>query len=112
MNTGSYIAGTWVHPDSTRLTRNLNPADPSDVIAEFPSATAADTAARRRGSEGRRSAAGATTPGPERGRMLWRAAEIARRRAEEIARTMTREEGKILREARGEVTRGHRRAGI
>ena len=38
--------------------------------------------------------------------MIWRAAEIARRRAEEIARTMTREEGKILREARGEVTRG------
>ena len=26
--------------------------------------------------------------------MIWRAAEIARRRAEEIAKTMTREEGK------------------
>jgi aldehyde dehydrogenase (NAD+) len=46
------------------------------------------------------------TPGPERGRVLWRAAEIARRRAEEIAQIMTREEGKIIREARGEVTRG------
>ena len=85
--------------------RNLNPADPSDVIAEFPSATAADT---QRAIEAAKDAfrGWRDTPGPERGRVLWRAAEIARRRAEEIARTMTREEGKILREARGEVTRG------
>ena len=105
MPTGSYIAGKWVHPDSTRLTRNINPADPSDVIAEFPSATAADTV---RAVEAAKAAAPAwrATPGPERGRILWKAADIARRRAEEIAQTMTREEGKILREARGEVTRG------
>jgi acyl-CoA reductase-like NAD-dependent aldehyde dehydrogenase len=105
MNTGSYIAGKWFHPDSTRVTRNVNPADPSDVIAEFPSATAADAV---RAVEAAKAAAPAwrATPGPERGRVLWRAAELARRRAEEIARTMTHEEGKILREARGEVTRG------
>ena len=46
------------------------------------------------------------TPGPERGRVLWRAADIARRRVDEIARTLTREEGKILKEARGEVLKG------
>src|SRR6185369_2931724 len=45
-------------------------------------------------------------PGPERGRVIWRAAEIARRRADEIARTLTREEGKILKEAKGEVMKG------
>ncbi len=45
-------------------------------------------------------------PGPERGRVLWRAADIARRRADEIASLMTREEGKILREAKGEVMKG------
>ena len=49
MNTGSFVAGRWYHPESKRLVRNLNPADPSDVIAEFPSATAADAAARHRG---------------------------------------------------------------
>jgi alpha-ketoglutaric semialdehyde dehydrogenase len=105
MPTGSYIAGQWIHPASTRLTRNLNPADPSDVIAEFPSATAADAV---RAVEAGKAAAPAwrAMPAPERGRILWRAADIARSRAEEIARTMTREEGKILREARGEVTRG------
>lgn len=105
MNTGSYIAGRWVHPESKRLTRNINPADPSDVIAEFPSATAADAV---RAIEAAKAAQRAwrQTPGPERGRVMWRAAEIARRRAEEIAQIMTREEGKIIREARGEVTRG------
>ena len=105
MNTGSYIAGRWFHPDSRRATRNVNPADPSDVIAEFPSATAADA---QRAIEAAKAAAPAwrKTPGPERGRIIWRAADIARRRAEEIAQTMTREEGKIIREARGEVTRG------
>ena len=40
------------------------------------------------------------TPGPERGRVLWRAADIARRRADEIARTLTREEGKSSRKPR------------
>src|SRR5512146_3070056 len=105
MHTGSYIAGQWVHPQSTRVTRNLNPADPSDVIAEFPSATAADVA---HAVEAAIAAfpAWRAMPAPERGRVLWRAADIARRRAEEIARTMTHEEGKIIREARGAVTRG------
>ena len=42
MNTGSYVNGKWFHPKSSRLVRNLNPADPDDVIAEFPAATAED----------------------------------------------------------------------
>jgi aldehyde dehydrogenase (NAD+) len=105
MRTGSYIDGEWVQPASTRVVKNVNPADPGDVIAEFPVATAKDAeraieAARKAFLEWRR------VPGPERGRVLWRAAEIARGRADEIARVMTREEGKILREARGEVMKG------
>ena len=105
MNTGSYVNGKWYHPASSRVTRNINPADTTDIIAEFPQATAADV----------RSAVDAAmaafpswkkTPGPERGRVLWRAADIARRRLDEIAQTLTREEGKILKEARGEVVKG------
>ena len=42
MNTGSYVNGKWFHPKSNRLVRNLNPADPDDVIGEFPAATADD----------------------------------------------------------------------
>ena len=40
MHTGSYINGKWFHPKSERLVRNINPADPDEVIAEFPAATA------------------------------------------------------------------------
>ena len=105
MNTGSYVNGKWYHPASGKVSRNINPADTSDVIAEFPLATAADVrlaldAATAAFPSWRK------TPGPERGRVLWRAANIARRRLDEIAQTLTREEGKILKEAKGEVLKG------
>ena len=105
METGSYIDGKWMHPKSNRLVRNINPADPDDVIAEFPAATAQDV---QRAIEAAQAAfrSWKNTPGPERGRMLWRAADIARRRADEIARVLTREEGKVLKEAKGEVMKG------
>jgi aldehyde dehydrogenase (NAD+) len=87
------------------VAKNVNPADRGDVIAEFPMATAQD-AERAIGSARKAFETWRRVPGPERGRVLWRAADIARGRAEEIARLMTREEGKILREARGEVMKG------
>src|SRR5262249_14954378 len=88
-----------------RLIRNTNPADPSEVIAEFPAAAAADA---ERAIDVAQAAfrAWRDTPAPERGRVLWRAADLARRRTDEIAELMTRGEGKILREARGEVVKG------
>lgn len=105
MNTGSYINGKWLQPKSDQLVRNINPADTSDVIAEFPEATAADVQAAIAAAQAA-FPAWRNTPGPERGRVLWRAADIARRRLDEIARTMTREEGKILKESKGEGLKG------
>ena len=95
MHTGSYVNGKWYHPSTAQTTRNINPADTADVIAEFPLAGADDVrlavdAAVEAAKSWRK------TPGPERGRVLWRAADIARRRVDEIAQTLTREEGKIL----------------
>jgi aldehyde dehydrogenase (NAD+) len=104
MRTGSFIDGEWIQP-AGKTVKNVNPADAKDVIAEFPLATAKD--AERAIEAGRKAfQSWRKTPGPERGRVLWRAADIARRRADEIARLMTREEGKILREAKGEVMKG------
>ena len=69
MNTGSYVNGKWFHSKSSRLVRNLNPADPDDVIAEFPAATAEDVQSAidcaQAAARGWRK-----TPGPERGRVL------------------------------------------
>ena len=105
MNTGSYVNGNWYQPASSTISRNINPADTADVIAEYSLATAADV---RLAIDAAVAAfpAWRKTPGPERGRVLWRAANIARSRLDEIARTLTREEGKILKEARGEVLKG------
>jgi acyl-CoA reductase-like NAD-dependent aldehyde dehydrogenase len=103
--TGSYVGGRWYEPSSSQMIHVVNPANPDEVVASFPAATrqdalAAIAAAERAWPEWR------DTPAPERGRVLWRAADIARRRLEEIACIMTLEEGKILREARGEVLKG------
>ena len=105
MHTGSYINGKWQQPASGKISKNINPADTSDVIAEYRLASATDVrvaidAAMKAFSAWKK------TPGPERGRVLWRAANIARQRVDEIARTLTREEGKILKEAKGEVLKG------
>ena len=105
MNTGSYVNGQWYRPDSRKISKNINPADTADVIAEYALATAADV---RLAIDAATAAfpAWKKTPGPERGRVLWRAANIARSRVDDIARTLTREEGKIFKEARGEVLKG------
>ncbi len=105
MHTGSYINGEWYHPKSDRLIRNINPADTSDIISAFPAATAEDA---QRAIDAAQAAwpAWKKTPAPERGRIIWRATDIARQRAAEIAETMTREEGKILKESKGEVLKG------
>jgi acyl-CoA reductase-like NAD-dependent aldehyde dehydrogenase len=105
MQTGSYVNGQWYQPASKKISKNINPADTSDVIAEYSLATGADVrlaidAATEAWPKWKK------TPGPERGRVIWRAADIARRRVDEIAQTLTREEGKILKEARGEVLKG------
>ncbi|MEY4094060.1 MAG: hypothetical protein RLZZ53_1259, partial [Acidobacteriota bacterium] len=73
MNTGSYINGKWFHPNSNQISRNINPADTADVIAEFPLATAADVRAAVDAAMAAQPA-WRKTPGPERGRVLWRAA--------------------------------------
>jgi acyl-CoA reductase-like NAD-dependent aldehyde dehydrogenase len=105
MNTRSYVNGRWYHPQSKSVSKNINPADTSDVLAEYPLATASDV---RQAIDAAVAAwpSWKKTPGPERGRVLWRAADIARRRIDEIAQTLTREDGKILKEARGEVLKG------
>ena len=105
MPKGSFIDGEWFLPSSRRITRNVNPADLSDVIAEFPAATIEDTE-RAICCARKALPAWSRTPAPARGRIVRKAYEIARERAEDIAAAITREEGKLLREAMGEVLKG------
>jgi aldehyde dehydrogenase (NAD+) len=101
---GSYINGKWV-TGSGKIQRNLNPADLTEVVAEFPTAQNAEALAAIAAAEAAWPMWKAL-PAPERGRILSRAAAIARTRIDEIATLLTREEGKILAEAKGEVIKG------
>ena len=88
-----------------RVILDTNPADVSDVLADVPQQTAEDVArAVERAQDAFR--VWRATPPPERGRVLAKAAALARTRLDELARLLTREEGKILSEARGEVMKG------
>lgn len=84
---------------------DTNPADVSDVLGHVPQQTASDVARAVEQAQ-EMYPAWRDTPAPARGRVLARAAELARSRVDELARLLTREEGKILSEARGEILRG------
>jgi alpha-ketoglutaric semialdehyde dehydrogenase len=89
----------------TRVVLDTNPADTDDILAEVALQSAADVS-RTVERAAAVYPAWRDTPAPERGRVLARAADIARKRLDELARLLTREEGKILSEARGEVMKG------
>ncbi len=101
----NFIGGEWVPPSTSEWAPNKNPADVDDVLGQWPvsgkkDAEAAVAAAKAAFPEW------AQTPGPTRGRVLWRAVELFRARIDDIARTLCREEGKTLAEAKGEIQKG------
>ncbi|MFN8572257.1 MAG: aldehyde dehydrogenase family protein [Gemmatimonadaceae bacterium] len=101
----NFIAGEWVPSSSGATFENVNPADTSDVIGQFPASTAEDVdravRSATRGFELWR-----RTPAPLRGDVLRRVGDLLLARKEEIANLMTREMGKPLAETRGDVQEG------
>ena len=99
----NFIGGEWV-PASGDTFEIRNPADTDEVVGTFP--LASDDEVRAAIAAARDAQPGwGSTPGPERGEVLYRAAQIIRRRADEMATDLTREEGKTLAESKGEVLR-------
>src|SRR6476661_2246370 len=99
----NFIGGTWRDSAGGR-TRDVNPADVGDVVAEAPASTAAEAAeacdaAARAFPEWRQ------TPAPVRGQILYKVQRRMEERRQELAEALTREEGKTLVESRGEVQR-------
>ena len=98
----NYINGEWVKSASGEYFDNLNPADTSDVVGQFPKSTAEDVdkaveAAKDAATKWRR------TPAPKRAEILFKLGEILRDNKEQFTREMTREMGKVLKEAGGDV---------
>jgi aldehyde dehydrogenase (NAD+) len=102
---GNFIGGEWVAPSTGTYAPDRNPASVDDIVGHFPVSGQKDAldavAAAKAAFPG-----WAGTPGPARGRILWRAVELLRARLDELARTLCREEGKTFAEAKGEVMKG------
>jgi acyl-CoA reductase-like NAD-dependent aldehyde dehydrogenase len=101
----NFIGGEWVPPATSTFAPNRNPANLDDLVGEFPVSGKADAEAAVSAA---RSAfpAWSGTPGPARGRILWKAVELFRSRLDELSRMLCREEGKTLGEAKGEIQKG------
>jgi acyl-CoA reductase-like NAD-dependent aldehyde dehydrogenase len=100
----NFINGRWIAPTSGSYYKNCNPAKPQTVLAEFPSSAVADVdAAVEAASEAFK--VWRNVPGPQRGMLLYRFAQLLDDTKEELGRIITLEQGKALTEAVGEVVR-------
>jgi betaine-aldehyde dehydrogenase len=98
-----YINGQFVEPASTTMLDVIDPAT-TEVIARVPDLTAGDV------DQAVQAARAAFDHGPwkqvtaqERGRVLFRLAEIVRRRADRLAELETRNSGKPIAESEGDI---------
>ena len=98
----SFIGGTW--RDSGRLSRDLNPARPSEPVTDVLQADA-DLAADAVDAAASAFLSWRAMPAPARGDILRKAADLLEARAADVGRDLTREEGKTLPEGIGETRR-------
>ena len=96
------IDGQWVDAATGRRFDSVNPADGRDLVGTVPASSGEDV------DRAARSAKAAfpgwsRLPAPRRGEILFRAAELLRKKKDELGRLVCREMGKILPEALGDV---------
>jgi acyl-CoA reductase-like NAD-dependent aldehyde dehydrogenase len=97
----NYINGEWVGGPTFE---NRNPANTDEVVGLFVKGSPADVEAAADAASAA-FPAWSSMPGPARGALLFKVADILDRKFDAIAADMTREEGKTLPEAKGEVRR-------
>src|SRR5579863_8681583 len=96
------IGGRWVPAHGGKTFSNVNPADHSDVVGEFPASEPEDVADAVAAAK-KAFAAWRLVPAPKRAEILYRAGRLLQERKEKLAHDMTREMGKVLAETRGDV---------
>ncbi len=100
---GNFIGGEW-KPAGDKTSQIFNPADRDQSLGRFADSGAAEVdevvvAAHKAWLSWRQ------VPGPDRGAILFRAADLLEQRIDELAFILAAEQGKVLTEARGEVGR-------
>jgi aldehyde dehydrogenase (NAD+) len=96
------IGGEWLAARSGKTFSNVNPADRSDVVGEFPASGPEDVAQAVAAAK-KAFASWRLVPAPKRAEILYRAGSLLQQRKEKFAHDMTREMGKVLAETRGDV---------
>jgi alpha-ketoglutaric semialdehyde dehydrogenase len=100
----NYVGGKWMPARSGRTYEKRNPANPSEIVGEFPASSEEDVVAAVEAAA-KAFPSWSATPAAARGAVLMRAADAIEARVEDMAADMTREMGKPLREARMESAR-------
>jgi len=100
----NFIAGKWVAPEAGNYYVTHNPAHPEEVLGEYPSSGKPDAEAAVAAASSAMAAWG-NTPGPQRGAILFRFAQLLEDSRNELGKIVTLEQGKALGEALGEVSR-------
>ena len=100
----NYIGGEWIESRSSRIAKNINPANTDEVIGTVRQATREEARAAVTAAAGA-FRAWRSTPAPARGKIVARAARLMEEHKEEMAQILTREEGKTISESRGELQR-------
>jgi aldehyde dehydrogenase (NAD+) len=101
----NFVGGEWRMSAGGKTYEKHNPAQPAELIGEFPASGEEDVNAAVEIAHAA-FAGWARTPAAQRASFLTRAAEALESRVEEVARDMTREMGKPIRESQLEAARG------
>lgn len=103
-NFKNFINGSWVEPDSGKYSENINPANTEEVLGMFPLSNQNDVQKAVQAAQ-EAFKTWSEVPGAERGKILYKFADLLEAAVDEVAEILTKEEGKIFGEAKGEVMR-------
>nr|WP_309101834.1 aldehyde dehydrogenase family protein [Fredinandcohnia onubensis] len=106
---GNFINGVWIESNSGKTIEIYHSAKKSQLLATFQDSTEADVnEAVEAANEAFKS--WSKVPGPERGAILYRFAELLEKNVDELAFMLSAEQGKVLAESKGEVLRAAKEA--
>lgn len=101
---GNFINGKWVESSSNKTISIYNSAKADQLLALFQDSNEADVnAAVQAAHEAFQK--WSKVPGPDRGAILYKFADLLEKNAEELAYMLSAEQGKVLEESIGEVQR-------
>ncbi|MFC5448928.1 aldehyde dehydrogenase family protein [Paenibacillus aestuarii] len=106
---GNYVGGAWKPAASGRTFSIVHAAEQHRVLGHFADSDAADVDSAVAAAEAA-FAAWSEVPGPERGAILLRFADLLELDRDELAFRLSAEQGKTVAESRGEIARAAKEA--